>query len=164
MRIKLAGILGAGIAVAGAAPPELSLLAGSEIDSRDQSYSYLGFVGGKSLSERTRVLLKLWADYLTYSFPYGEQRVKAEAPAFQLAAGVGRTYGTWSFSLWSGWERRNTEVNPDLPGVRVKGVKDSLILQLEAYGRFENGTHTGFIVSYSSGTSSLPQLSLRLGD
>jgi len=155
MRKKLLTLILSVGATASATPLSFDLLGGGEIDSRDQSYSYLGLVISGSVDGGNRVLLRLWTDYLTYRFPHAGETVRAEAPAFHIALGAGRGFGTWSFSLWSGWERRNTRVRPDVPGVEVKGVTDSLILQFEAYGSFGSGTNVSFITSYSSGTSYL---------
>jgi len=139
MRKKLLTLILSVGATASATPLSFDLLGGGEIDSRDQSYSYLGLVISGSVDGGNRVLLRLWTDYLKRS-------------GRRLLLSILRT---WSFSLWSGWERRNTRVRPDVPGVEVKGVTDSLILQFEAYGSFGSGTNVSFITSYSSGTSYL---------
>ncbi len=155
MRKKLLTVILSAGTAALAAPLSFDLLGGGELDSRNQSYSYLGLVISKPVGGDSSALFRLWTDYLTYRFPQAGETVRAEAPAFHLAVGAGRSFGAWRFSLWSGWERRDTRVRPDLPGVEVKGVTDSLILQFEAYGGFGNGTDVSFITSYSSGTSYL---------
>ncbi len=150
-----------------ASPPAVSFLAGGEADTEKQSYSYAGLVLSRTLKAETYALFKVWGDYLTYRFPHGNTTIRADAPAFQLSAGLGRDYGPWSLTLWSGWERRDTRVKPDTENVEVRGVRDSLVLQFEAYGGFRNGARISFITSYSSGTSYLwsrARLKKALGD
>ncbi len=134
---------------------QFSLLGGSEADTKGQSYSYVGFIGEKSLSSDTSLLGKLWVDYLVYKFRQDSENIRAQAPAFQLAGGLKRAYNGWSISLWTGWERRDTNLSPDRKDVKVRGVKDGLVLQFELDGWFENETNVNFITSYSSSTSYL---------
>ncbi len=131
---------------------EIAFLTGGEIDTKEQSYSYVGLIWDKGMGGDSKLRFKAWADYLTYSFPYDRERVEAKAPAFQLAMGIGKKYSLWSLSLWTGWERRNTRVDPPRE-VEVKGIKDSLILQFEVEGNVGKGAYIDFITSYSSGTS-----------
>ncbi|WP_457600887.1 cellulose biosynthesis protein BcsS [Hydrogenivirga sp.] len=133
---------------------EYGLLGGSETDTKGQSYSYAGFIGEKRIDERNSLMGKVWVDYLTYKFEQDGTEVKAKAPAAQLSLGLKHRFVKLSTTLWLGWERRDTDVNPDLTGVEVKGVKDSLLIQLEVDGWF-NGTNASFITSYSSATSYL---------
>lgn len=133
----------------------LSFLSGSEADTKGQSYSYVGLMAEKSVNSKTSLLAKFWGDYLVYKFEQNGTNVRAEAPAFQLSGGVKRRYNAWSFTLWAGWERRDTDVSPDVPGVEVKGTKDSLLAQIEAYGNLGKGYGADFIASYSSSTSYL---------
>ncbi len=134
---------------------EFGFLTGSEVDTEGQSYSYVGLMGGKEIRSTTLILGKLWADYLVYKFDHSGKEVKAEAPAFQLSAGVKKRYETWSVTFWAGWERRDTKVSPDLPGVKVKGVDNSLVAQFELFNRYENGFSSEFMLSYTSATSYL---------
>jgi len=131
----------------------ISLLGGSEADTDNQTYSYLGVIGQRNLGEGKALMGKLWLDYLTYSFEHNGRGVDAKAPAFQISAGFKRTYENWSLTFWLGWERRDTDVDPTLPGVRVKGTKDSVVPQLELFISLDGRTSTEFIVSYSSATS-----------
>ncbi len=132
-----------------------SFLSGSEADTKGQSYSYIGFIAEKSVSSNTSILGKVWGDYLIYKFEQGNVNVRAEAPAFQVSGGVKRRYDVWSISLWAGWERRDTKVSPEVPGIEVKGIKDSLVLQLELFGKLGRNFSTSFITSFSSATSYL---------
>ncbi len=153
MRIKLlTGIMLVSTTVLSA---EFSLLSGSEIDTRSQSYSYIGSLVEQKMNSRGSLLGKAWIDYLTYKFEQGSVEVEAEAPAFQLSAGYRYYFPRWSLTGWLGWERRDTSVSPDTGGIEVKGVEDSLLLQVEVDSWFNNGTNASFITSYSSATSYL---------
>jgi len=132
---------------------DISLLGGSEADTDSQTYSYIGVIGQQGIGEGKALMGKLWIDYLTYSFEHNGRNVDAKAPAFQVSAGFKRTYENWNLTLWLGWERRDTDVDPSLPGVKVKGTKDSVVPQLELFISLNGRTSTEFIVSYSSATS-----------
>ena len=132
-----------------------SLLSGSEVDTKGQSYSYLGLTGEKALNRKFSILGKVWGDYLVYKFEQNNTQIKAEAPALQISGGIKRKFEFWSLSLWAGWERRDTSVRPEVQGVEVKGVKDSLLLQLEVFGSVKGNFYTSLITSFSSATSYL---------
>ncbi len=151
MKVLLAMLL----TTTSALPVELSLLGGSEVDTEEQSYSYLGLLGEERLNGSDSIMGKAWIDYLTYRFEQGNTEVKAKAPALQLSLGYRRYFSGWNVTGWLGWERRNTNVNPDVSGVEVKGLKDSLLLQFEVNSQLNSSTNASFIASYSSATSYL---------
>ncbi len=133
----------------------LFFLTGSEIDTKSQSYTYFGLVGEKALGSRDALRGRIWADYLTYKFYSGNEKVKAEAPAFHLAVGYRRSFGSAVLGGWVGWEQRNTDLSPDVRDVQVRGVQNSLLLQVDLFGKVNDKTETSFIVSFSTATSYL---------
>lgn len=56
----------------------------------------------------------------------------------------------WSSTLWAGWEHRNTTIKPFKENVEVRGVTDSLVLQLELDKWAKKSTNLNLIASYST--------------
>ena len=133
----------------------VSLLLGGEADTEDQAYYYTGIVGEKRVGEGVSVMGRLWLDYLTYRFEKDSDIIKAKAPAFQPAVGVKFFGDDWYSTFWAGWVRRNTTISPFRNDVEVKGVTDSLLLQVELDKWTRTSTNLSLIASYSTSDSSV---------
>ena len=132
---------------------ELSWINGSEFDNLGQSFYYTALTAGKEFKKRWRVMGRVWLDHLTYRFTASDTRVTAKAPAFQVVGGVGYVRNGWRANIFAGYEKRTTEVDPDLPEIKIKGSVEGVALLGEAHLWFGKSSSVNFILSYSTGTS-----------
>ena len=130
-----------------------SLLLGGEADTEEQAYYYAGIVGEKRMGDNVSLMGRLWLDYLTYRFEKDSDIIKAKAPAVQPALGVKFFGDGWYTTLWAGWGHRNTVISPFRDDVKVKGVSDSLLLQVELDKWTKTSTNLSLIASYSTNDS-----------
>lgn len=127
-----------------------SLLLGGEADTKNQSYLYTGIIGERPIKQNLSILGRLWFDHLRYRFEKGDDTIRANAPAFQTSLGVKFSESDWSTVLWAGWEHRNTSIKPFKEDIEVKGVTDSLIVQVEFDKWPRAATNLNLITSYST--------------
>lgn len=130
-------------------------LNGSEFDRMGQSYYFSTVSVQKDLKGRYGVLGRIWIDHLTYRFDTDSQRITARAPGFSIGVGAGYTGRSFRLSVIGGYEKRRTEVDPDVPGIKVKGDRDGFIAVGELFVSPMKKTHLQFISSYSTSTSYL---------
>ncbi len=130
-------------------------LNGSEFDRMGQSYYFSTVSVKKSLKGKYGILGRIWIDHLTYRFSTDSQRITARAPGFSLGIGAGYSGMAVKMSVIGGYEKRRTEVDPDVPGIKVRGDRDGFIAVGELFVSPTKKTHLQFISSYSSSTSYL---------
>ncbi len=130
-------------------------LSGSEFDRMGQSYYFSTVTIQKNLKGKYGVLGRIWIDHLTYRFNSEGQRITARAPGFSVGAGAGYSGRSFRISLIGGYENRRTEVDPDVPGIKVKGQRDGFIAVGEVFVSPARRIHLQFISSYSTSTSYL---------
>jgi len=129
------------------------IIAGSEIDSSDQSFSYIGFLKDFKLLGSSYIVVKLWGDYLSYTFSVNGDRVKAQAPAFQGGIGLKFVTDLGIFSIIPGWESRNTTISPNMENVKVKGISEGAVIVADAYLTFPGRLVLTAVGSYSTSIS-----------
>lgn len=130
-------------------------LSGSEFDQMGQSYYFSNVTVQKSLKRRYNALGRIWIDHLTYRFNSDSQRITARALGFSIGLGAGYSGRSFKLSLIGGYEKRRTEVDPDIPGIKIKGERDGFIAVGELYVSPTTKTHLQFISSYTTSTSYL---------
>jgi len=135
-------------AVSGA--QSFSFLMGGEADTKSQSYLYTGIVIEVPATQNISYMGRVWFDHLTYKFEKDKDTIKAKAPAFQPALGLKFFGSGWSSTFWAGWEHRNTTIKPFREDVDVRGVSDSLVVQVELDRWTASKTNLGLIASYST--------------
>ncbi len=131
----------------------LHFLAGGEVDSSEQTFSYIGVIKDFKLSKSTYIVFKLWGDYLSYAFSVNSTKVKAEAPAFQGGLGLKFVTGLGIFSLIPGWESRNTTVSPKASGIQIQGQSEGAVIVADAYIPMPYNTVLTLACSYSTSIS-----------
>jgi len=133
----------------------LHVIAGGEVDSSQQMFFYTGVIKDFDIRKNIKIAVRFFGDYLAYSFQAGSTRVKAEAPSFQVGAGIKWLTSVGIFSIIPGWEARNTTVNPDVPGVKIKGLYEGFSITGDAYIPLPKHFLLTFVGSYSTSTSYL---------
>ena len=128
-------------------------LNGSEFDRMGQSYYFSTVSVKKDLKGRYSILSRIWIDHLTYRFNTNSQRITARAPGFSIGVGTGYSGRALTISVLGGYEKRRTEVHPDVPGIKIKGEREGFIAVGELFVSPVKKTHLQFISSYSSSTS-----------
>ena len=107
-------------------------LAGSEIDTRQQIYSYTGLLIQIPTVDKLKLLGKVWGDLLTYS--------DVVSPAFQTAVGLQYADARWYTGISAGWEYRNDST----------GTQNNLVLQAEYDIWMKTETNIDLITSYNT--------------
>ena len=131
------------------------VIGGSEADSSQQMFFYVGIIKDFDIKKDIKVAIRLFGDYLAYSFQVGSTKVKAEAPSFQGGIGIKWVSPVGVFSLIPGWEARNTTVKPDVPGVKIKGLYEGFAVTGDAYIPLPRNFLVTLVGSYSTSTSYL---------
>jgi hypothetical protein len=151
MRIKtvLLGVVALFLLSAVCSAQSFSLLIGGEASTKSHSYLYTGIVIEVPTGQNMSFMGRVWLDHLTYEFEKDADTIRAKAPAFQPAAGLKFFGSGWANTFWAGWEIRNTNIKPFREDVDVRGVADSLILQVEIDRWTLSKTNFSLIASYS---------------
>ncbi|PZP61156.1 MAG: hypothetical protein DI596_05255 [Azospira oryzae] len=74
---------------------------------------------------------RLWVDYLGYEYSAAPGMVRAQGSGFEAMAGYQGHRGGTAWGLFLGALYRNTDLNPDDPGNRVRGSRAGLKVQGE---------------------------------
>ncbi len=131
----------------------LHFLTGAETDSSEQSFAYIGIIKDLKIYKSTYISIKLWADYLSYTFNVNTTKVKAEAPSIQ--AGLGLKFATkyGIFGITPGWETRNTTVSPKVSGIQIQGRTEGAVIVADAYIPLPRNFVFSAVGSYSTSIS-----------
>jgi len=98
-----------------------SLFSGGEIDTRGQSFSYLGVDLTQRIYENISLSGRVIPNFLTYRFRSGDRLVRAVSPGIYVVAGPKLSWGQTTVGLFGGVEYRYTNLSPDVRDAELRG-------------------------------------------
>lgn len=125
------------------------IIAGAELDTRNQSFSYMGAGLSRSIDKRVFVTGQLFTGYLKYSFDSEGKTLTARTPIVTPSAGL--RYDGYGYSVGGsvGADFRKPEKELASGGTDTE-TETGVSVQGEAYLRGDGKKSLGLIVSYST--------------
>lgn len=108
------------------------VMAGSEVDSKDQGFSYLGMVIGKPVNTEYAVIGRIFSGYLKYNFESAGKTLSAEVPILTPSIGIRTKRNDITLTGYAGLDMRRTnretisggEEHTDATGISIQGEMD----------------------------------------
>jgi len=108
------------------------VMAGSEVDSKDQGFSYLGIVIAKPVSEGYSIIGRLFSGYLKYNFESAGKTLSAEVPMLTPSIGIRSKIDDITLTGYMGLDMRRTDretvsggkEHTDATGISIQGEVD----------------------------------------
>jgi hypothetical protein len=128
---------------------EVATFGGTEMDGRNQGFSYLAIDGTQKINDTVAVSARIMPNYLTYKYYSGDTQVKATSPGLYAVAGLKFFLGPVTLLVLGGLETRNTSLSPPDRNADVRGATNAGMVQAGIDVRVTKSTNVNFFGSYS---------------
>lgn len=125
------------------------LIAGGEVDTRGQGFSYLGMDLTQGIYENISISGRLIPNYLTYKYRSGNEMIRASSPGAYAVAGIKLAWGQTRVGLFGGTEYRDTHLSPDVKNAEVRGNTFAGLVQGEFDSWLPSRTNLNLFASFS---------------
>jgi len=131
------------------------MYAGSQIDTRSQSYSFIGFGLDRSLNDHLAIKGKVFFDYLTYKYSSDNDIVNAKGPGGKFTLGITYFKPDFFLAVSGGVDTRKTSLSPDDKGSEARGTHTGAVLEAMLWKKLSEAFSAEVLGSYNTSGDNL---------